>query len=806
MKKLLLFLMAVMAFAGLGMAQDEFIYSAGYFKDEFDFLQSSVYINNSKSFHSSVHGYDAMSSAVEYKRGDVYWVKNVYDNGNFYDADLMKKFQTFMDSPIGEGRHIYDMSWDTTDYLGLFSAGCMDIDGVRTAVIWSGGQANIFAQLGDGVWPSIAYGCQSYHGLYYACGVQYDYGGSYHGVMWKMGSGVLHDFEEGTKIFSVCYHDASVWSVGIAREDGLTKLKVWRTDVNNGSTTVMYTLSNNGFDHPERTKIFVDDAGDIYVVGVTENFDRLYKNGVEIYNTPAYFSSVFVNSNGVYYAGSADDNGGYEGVQKGRVWKNGTLLLSPIDCEMITDIVVFKTECQNNEVRPLPYFEGFETGETDWVCWTVEDNSSNMSRPSYWHRCGENDFPPLPHYGHYCVWHPYGAQDEPQDDWLTSPLVYIPEGGPVKLTFETMETNVNSEYEYEGVWVVSDEGSVQVWNQPQEEASGEWKTVEIDLSNYQGQEIQIAFRYMGIQAHNWFIDNVNIEQVGAPVEFTITTEVVPNDAGTIYGAGTYPSGAQVTIAALANTDYTFDHWSDGVTTNPRRILVTGDAHYIAYFVPIAPTSYTITVESANPIMGVVSGGGTFLSGTDIIISAIPFAGYYFIGWDDGNADNPRTINVTQDATFIAQFASSPVQTFTLSVLSNSAQGTTVGSGTYTAGSTATIAAIPNSGYEFDKWNDNNTENPRQVVVNSDMTFVAFFKSVGVDENDGRLLAIYPNPAGDFIRIEGIEANSEVRIYNAMGALVKTANASADSKIGIGDLNAGIYLLRCGNASLRFVKE
>ena len=369
-----------------------------------------------------------------------------------------------------------------------------------------------------------------------------------------------------------------------------------------------------------------------------------------------------------------------------------------------------------------------------------------------------------------------------------------------------METNVNSEYEYEGVWVVSDEGLVQVWDQPQEEASGEWKTVEIDLSNYQGQEIQIAFRYMGTQAHNWFIDNVNIEQVGAPVEFTITTEVVPNDAGTVYGAGTYPSGAQVIIAALANTDYTFDHWSDGVTTNPRRFLVTGDAHYIAYFVPIAPTSYTITVESANPTMGVVSGGGTFLSGTDIIISAIPFAGYYFIGWDDGNADNPRTINVTQDATFIAQFASSPVQTFTLSVLCNTAQGTTAGGGTYTAGSTATIAAIPNSGYEFDKWNDNNTENPRQVTVNDDMTFVAFFKNTGVGENEGRLMVVYPNPAKESIRILGIEANTTVEIYNSIGELVKMVSANAEEEITISDLASGLYVARCGNASLRFVKE
>ena len=210
--------------------------------------------------------------------------------------------------------------------------------------------------------------------------------------------------------------------------------------------------------------------------------------------------------------------------------------------------------------------------------------------------------------------------------------------------------------------------------------------------------------------------------------------------------------------------------------------------------------------SANPTLGSATGGGTFMEGTVINISATPLTGYYFIGWDDGNADNPRSITVTQDATYIAQFASTPVQTFTLTVLCNSAEGSTVGSGTYTAGSTAIIAAIPNSGFLFDKWNDDNTDNPRQVVVNGDMTFVAFFKGTGVGEDEGRMMVLYPNPANDHVRIEGIEANSEVRIYNAMGALVKVTNASANEEIGIGELSEGLYVLRCGNATLRFVKE
>ena len=107
---------------------------------------------------------------------------------------------------------------------------------------------------------------------------------------------------------------------------------------------------------------------------------------------------------------------------------------------------------------------------------------------------------------------------------------------------------------------------------------------------------------------------------------------------------------------------------------------------------------------------------------------------------------------------------------------------------------------------IDKWSDNVTDNPRTVVVNSDMTFVAFFKGTGVNENEGHLMVLYPNPANDYVRLEGIEANSEVRIYNAMGALVKVVNANANEEIGISELSDGLYLLRCGNATLRFVKK
>ena len=39
----------------------------------------------------------------------------------------------------------------------------------------------------------------------------------------------------------------------------------------------------------------------------------------------------------------------------------------------------------------------------------------------------------------------------------------------------------------------------------------------------------------------------------------------------------------------------------------------------------------------------------------------------------------------------------------------------------------------------------------------------------------------------------------------MGELVKVVDAKPNQEIGINELAAGVYMLRCGNATMRFVK-
>ena len=72
------------------------------------------------------------------------------------------------------------------------------------------------------------------------------------------------------------------------------------------------------------------------------------------------------------------------------------------------------------------------------------------------------------------------------------------------------------------------------------------------------------------------------------------------------------------------------------------------------------TTYTITVSVTPTGSGSVTGGGTYSKGTLVELNAVPNAGYEFSKWSDGVTTNPRTVTVTKNQSFTAQFVQSTV--------------------------------------------------------------------------------------------------------------------------------------------------
>ena len=286
--------------------------------------------------------------------------------------------------------------------------------------------------------------------------------------------------------------------------------------------------------------------------------------------------------------------------------------------------------------------------------------------------------------------------------------------------------------------------------------------------------------------------NITYTAVFAIDQHTITVESTDASMGTVSEGGTFDYGTEMQISATASEHYHFVQWNDGNTDNPRTITVTEDATYRAEF---AIDRFTITVESADEAMGIVSESNTYDYGTEIQISATAREHYHFVQWNDTNTDNPRTITVTEDATYMAEFA---IDRFTITVESaDEAMGTVSEGGTYDYGSEIQISATARDGYQFVSWDDGNTDNPRTITVVADATYIASFMSVvGIEENAVSEIAIFPNPATDILNITSSETISEIEIVNTLGQVVKRIEVNSDNAVcNVEDLKAGVYVVR-----------
>ena len=78
------------------------------------------------------------------------------------------------------------------------------------------------------------------------------------------------------------------------------------------------------------------------------------------------------------------------------------------------------------------------------------------------------------------------------------------------------------------------------------------------------------------------------------------------------------------------------------------------------------TNYTVTVVdsiigSTAYGGGTVTGAGSYASGATATLNVTSVEdGYQFVGWSDGNNDNPRDVTVTSDTTFYALFFKSGI--------------------------------------------------------------------------------------------------------------------------------------------------
>lgn len=119
--------------------------------------------------------------------------------------------------------------------------------------------------------------------------------------------------------------------------------------------------------------------------------------------------------------------------------------------------------------------------------------------------------------------------------------------------------------------------------------------------------------------------------------------------GSVSGGGIFKKGDSVTIIATANEGYSFVGWYDGETkvSDQAEWTFSMGEKAISYTAKFSVNSYTVNLD-CDLLKGNVTGGGEYLYGSKVTISAKDKVGYIFDAWYDGNTKISDNYNYTFD--------------------------------------------------------------------------------------------------------------------------------------------------------------
>ena len=252
---------------------------------------------------------------------------------------------------------------------------------------------------------------------------------------------------------------------------------------------------------------------------------------------------------------------------------------------------------------------------------------------------------------------------------------------------------------------------------------------------------------------------------GTPVQYRLEVGTPDPVMGTVTNAGTtlYPESAVVTVRATATQNYTFRRWTDGNTSNPRILVMDRDYNITPEFVYDQHYRLSAVVSPTN--RGIVHGTGMYSPGRTAHLEAEPMNQYWvFDHWEDepDNHNPERDIVMNSDVSVTAVFVairSSYDLFWNPNVYGFGTIESETDCGTYDRGDEVILTAVPrDQNYEFVRWNDGNTQNPRTLVANRDYDLLAEFRhrtetrNLSVDATYGQTTGSGTYHLGDLVEI------------------------------------------------------
>jgi hypothetical protein len=402
----------------------------------------------------------------------------------------------------------------------------------------------------------------------------------------------------------------------------------------------------------------------------------------------------------------------------------------------------------------LPFAEDFESGAfpDGWEVYDVDGVGEQ------WVVSDDQNHTPG---GSYSAFHDYGLFGM-EDGWLVTPAIELPEFWEIELSFWSYN-DWPTYYDKNSVLISTGDGNpangdfVEIWAAAS--VVEDWEQTFIDLSDYAGNMVYLAFRYQGDDAHGWHLDDIlidgglpeldpptNLEAIVAVNDVILTWDAPITEE--LLGYKVYRDEVLITPAPVTQTTYTdinvpagthlygvsavYDSGESG-QAGPVQVFVEGILGKIHGFVRDAVTNLAIDeamITASNADNGVM----TFDT---------PFGAYYSLLLAPGIYDLTCT--------------SEGYQPFTLQ--------------------NAVVMEDMNKAYTF----------YLQPAVGDILTGITPANQAG--------FSVYPNPANGQVMISA-KGLKEVQIVNQAGMVVYQKQLSDNSiRIDLTNIPSGMYFIK-----------
>lgn len=298
-----------------------------------------------------------------------------------------------------------------------------------------------------------------------------------------------------------------------------------------------------------------------------------------------------------------------------------------------------------------------------------------------------------------------------------------------------------------------------------------------------------------------------IDATAQPKTYTLT--LAARYGGTVNyteANGSYAEGTEVQIAATANAGYRFLRWSDGNPNAVRTIVLSEDTWLIASFEEIG--THTLTIDaSVGGTTRTAAGTYTYYEDETVTLFAIADEGYDFAYWLTNGIQetaNPLQVKMTADRHITPVFTPKSQQTkyYTLELIAGAGGSVSVYPQLekYIAGTSVLIEATPDMGYMFTSWSDGDTHSKRTVVLSSDSTLAASFRSTGTAMHN----ALNSNTIRIVERTVEVQTREYGTIYltDLTGRIVGIARHTRLAQFIVP--TEGVYIVHCGNEATKIL--